>query len=310
MERPDENPSQAEAAARFWNERHKDAAGEAHDNYLSHPLIQAYISLRAFGSLMAHLDAATHAIRSHTNPGDRVVSMGCGLAGKERVLAAALPDRQFVGLDIAGEIIDLAREEIAREGLTNLEVEHGDFNDLDLAAGSVNLILGLGAIHHVENLEGLWAQARKALRPGGVVLAQEFVGPARFQWTDTQIACCDAALARLVPEEHKPHHGHVTRTPVEEMIRLDPSEAVRSPEIVPTCAAAGFTIEALTSAGGALLQPVLMYQIHTYDPQDWSHNRVLVQLMEEEDRLMREGVLEDDFVMMVARPGSHLVPGT
>ncbi len=302
MDEHSEPKSPSEIVAGFWNERHKDAAGEAHDNYLSHPLIQAYISLRAFGSLTGHLDAATQAIRTYTAPGDTIVSLGCGAAGKESFLASQLPDRNFIGIDIADEIITMANEQIGRAGLTNLEVSRGDFNQLDLPRQATKVLLGLGAIHHVENLEGMWEQARHTLLPGGVVLAQEFVGPNRFQWTDAQVEAGDRALAEIVPTTHKPHHDRIERTSIEHMIATDPSEAVRSAEIVPTCRDAGFTIEALTSAGGALLQPVLMYQVHTFEPQNWSHNLVLSRLFEEEDRLMRAGVLADDFAMLVARP--------
>lgn len=302
MDKPSEDTARSEVVARFWNERHKDAAGEAHDNYLNHPLIQAYISLRALGSLVSHTDAAIHAIRGCTKPGDRVLSLGCGLGGKERILAAALPDRQFVGLDIAGDIVEMANQAIAEAGLQNLRVEHGDFNQLELDENSTQVLLGLGAIHHVENLEGLWDQARRALTPGGTVLAQEYIGPDRFQWTDAQLAACDHALENLMGDEHKPHHRSAWRIPVDEMIAADPSEAVRSSQILPTCRAAGFVIESYNSAGGALLQPTLMYQVHTFEPTDWQHNRTLANLFAEEDRLMSEGVLVDDFAMFVARP--------
>ena len=291
-----------DTVAQFWDRTHKDAAGGAHDNYLNHPLIQAYISLRAFGALVSHIDAAIEAVRTHTDPGDRVLSLGCGPGHKERLLAAALPDREFIGIDIAGEIVAAANAELRQLGFDNLSLMCGDFNQLELEPASLKIVLGLGAIHHVENLEGLWKASRVALVPGGVVLAQEFVGPNRFQWTDAQIAAGDDVLGRLLPDEHKVHHTRVERPDLAEMITLDPSEAVRSAEIVPTCRAAGFTIEALTSAGGALLQPVLMYQVHTFDPQNWDHNHVLSQLFQEEDRLMREAVLQDDFVMLVARP--------
>ncbi len=297
----DKPKSQNQTVASFWNDSHKDAAGGAHDNYLNHPLIQAYVSLRAFGSLTGHLDAAIQACRTNSDPGDTIVSLGCGAALKERILAANLPDRQFIGIDIADQVIRQANEEFQREGLSNLSVQHGDFNHLDLAADSVRILLGLGAIHHVENLEGMWEQARHALVPGGIVMAQEYVGPNRFQWTDAQIEACNHALDQIVPDEHKIHHRTVARPALEMMIATDPSEAVRSAEIVPTCREAGFTVDALTSAGGALLQPILMDQIHAFDPSNWSHNLVLSRLFEEEDRLMREGVLVDDFAMLVAR---------
>ena len=183
-----------------------------------------------------------------------------------------------------------------------MRVELGDFNALTLQENSIQVLLGLGAIHHVENLEGLWAQTRGALTEGGAVLAQEFVGPDRFQWTQAQLSACNHAMDTLVPDEHKPHHAKVERIPVADMIAADPSEAVRSSEILATCTDAGFTIDSYNSAGGALLQPIMMHQVDSYDPRDWQHNLVLARLFAREDELMAQGVLQDDFAMFVARP--------
>jgi hypothetical protein len=47
-----------------------------------------------------------------------------------------------------------------------------------------------------------------------------------------------------------------------------------------------------------------MNQISAFDPRNWDDNLVLASLFREEDRLMREGVLGDDFAMFVARPPS------
>ncbi|MCC6672033.1 MAG: class I SAM-dependent methyltransferase [Planctomycetes bacterium] len=291
-----------ERAAAFWAGRHALPDAGAHDNFLSHPLLQAYVSLRAFGNLTGHLDAVIGEIRDRTRPGARVFSPGCGNAAKEVAMARALPDRHFVACDITPSVLDAARAEAERQGVRNLTLEFGDFNRLELAPASFDIVTGLGSIHHVEALEGFWSQVRRALRPGGVVLAQEYVGASRFQWPDAQIEAASRALRDLVPERHKPHHREVHRIPVGFMLAHDPSEAVRSAEILSTCRAAGFAIDGYASAGGGLLQPVLMHQIDTYEPRNWEHNLVLATLFHEEDRLMRAGVLGDDFAMFVARP--------
>jgi ubiquinone/menaquinone biosynthesis C-methylase UbiE len=287
-------------SASFWNEQHALELPD-HDNFLNHPMVQAYVSLRAFGQLVGHMDVVIAELRTRTDPGDTILSVGCGGAGKERALARRLPDRHFVGIDIAEEILAVTRETIAAEGIDNLTLEFGDFNDLQLDAGRFRAILGLGAVHHVEALETFWSGCARGLTSDGVVLAQEYVGPDRFQWTDAQIEAGDQALAELVPSEHKVRHQAVKRPSVDYMVNVDPSEAVRSSELVPTCQDAGFLIEGFAGAGCALIQPVLMGQIHTFDPQNWSHNRVLTQLFELEDELMRGGVVGDDFAMFVAR---------
>jgi SAM-dependent methyltransferase len=286
----------------FWTRQHQREDLGTHDNFLVHPLVQGYLSLRAVGGLLGLMEAVVNQVRDRTRPGARLFSPGCGYADKERILAAAFPDREFVAMDITPEILARARAETERQGLRNLRFEPGDFNRLALEPRSFDAVLGLGSIHHVEALEGFWEGVRRALRPGGVVLAQEFVGPNRMQWNAAQVREGSRALAQLVPEEHKVHHRAVQPVDLAFLIANDPSEAVRSSEILPTLRAAGFSVPGYAGAGCALLQPVLMHQIHTFDPRNWEHNHVLMTLFREEDRLMRAGVLGDDFAMFVAVP--------
>lgn len=286
----------------FWTRQHEREDRGAHDNFLAHPLVQGYMSLRAVGGLMGLMDAVVNQVRDRTRPGARLFSPGCGRADKELLLAAALPDREFVALDITPGILDLARAETARRGVRNLTFVEGDFNRLALEPRSFDAVLGLGAIHHVEALEHFWDEVRRALRPGGLVLAQEYIGPNRLQWNEAQVREGTRVLRELVPDEHKVHHREVQPVDLPTLLANDPSEAVRSRDILPTLRAAGFTVPGYAGVGCALLQPVLMHQIQTFGPQDWEHNHRLMTLFREEDRLMKAGILGDDFAMFVAAP--------
>lgn len=286
----------------FWTRQHgKDDLG-THDNFLVHPLVQGYICLRSVGSLISQMDALVFQLRDRTRPGARVFSPGCGRADKELHLAATLPDREFVAMDITPGILALAREEAARRGLSNLTFFEGDFNRLELEPRSFDAVVGMGSIHHVEALESFWACLRRALRPGGCVLAQEFIGPDRMQWTEAQQREGTRVLRELVPAEHRVHHDQVRPVDLATLLAHDPSEAVRSSAILPTLASGGFDVVAYAGAGCSLLQPVLMHQIQTFDPRDWEHNARLVRLFQEEDRLLEQGILADDFAMFVAQP--------
>ncbi len=286
----------------FWTRQHGLEDLGTHDNFLVHPLVQGYLCLRAVGGLIGLMDAVVNQIRDRTRPGARLFSPGCGRADKELLLAAAFPDREFVAMDITPAILELARAEAERRGVRNLRLEQGDFNRLELEPRAFDVVLGLGSIHHVEALEAFWESVRRTLRPGGLVLAQEFIGPDRMQWNEAQVREGSRVLAELVPDEHKVHHREVRPVDLDWLIASDPSEAVRSSEILPTLRAAGFAVPAYAGGGCALLQPVLMHQIHTFDARDWEHNHRLMTLFREEDRLMRAGVLGDDFAMFAAVP--------
>src|SRR5262245_8704276 len=188
------------------------------------------------------MDALANQIRDRSRPGARIFSPGCGRADKELHLAAAFPDREFVAMDITPEILELARAAAERRGLRNLRFFQGDFNALELEPRSFDLVLGLGSIHHVEALERFWDEVRRALRPGGALLAQEYVGPNRFQWDEAQVREGSRVLAELVPDEHKVHHRAVAPVDLAVLLADDPSEAVRSRDILPTLRQSGFAI--------------------------------------------------------------------
>lgn len=284
----------------FWTRQHEREDLGTHDNFLVHPFVQGYICLRSLGSLMSMMDALVFQLRERTRPGARLFSPGCGRADKELLLAAALPDREFVAMDITPAILELARAEAARRGLANISFFQGDFNRLALEPRSFDVVLGMGSIHHVEALEDFWAAARSALRPGGCVLAQEFIGPDRMQWNEAQQREGTRVLRELVHAEHKVHHDVVRPVDLATIIAFDPSEAVRSSAILPTLRAGGFEVVAYAGAGCSLLQPVLMHQVQTFDARNWDHNLRLATLFREEDRLLRAGVLADDFAMFAA----------
>ena len=286
--------------AQFWEQSH--AADSTADVFLEHPLIHTYISLRAFGSTRSHLQVAIDEIRAHTAPGARLLSIGCGWARKEQTLCQALPNRTIVGVDITSNALDRARGEAEAAGITNLALEYGDFNALDLDPRSYDMVLALGALHHVEQLEAFWEQCRRGLCPGGRVLAQEYVGPSRFQWTDAQVEHSNRVLAALVPRTNRSHDRPVRPVDLEQLIAADPSEAVRSDEIVSTCRTAGWTIEDYRGGGCGLLQPTLTDHIPTFDHQNWDHSLVLFTLFKEEQALIAAGTVSDTYAMFTATP--------
>lgn len=282
---------------RYWDSSH--ASDAAADELLEHPIVQGYVSLRAFGSTRGHMAVAIEEIERRTSPGARMLSVGCGGAGKERAICRALPDRTLLGMDIATETLARMRSEIAEHGPANLELAYGDFNALDLEPNSYDVILGLGAIHHVNALEQFWQQCRRALRPGGVIIAQEYVGPSRFQWTDTQLERANEALREIVPPDQQGDEPVVVRVSADEVAAIDPSEAVRSDEILATCRDSGLEITDYRGAGCGLIQPVLMDRVQRFDPRNWQHNHVLFELFAREDRLIREGAVGDHYAMFV-----------
>ena len=135
----------------------------------------------------------------------------------------------------------------------------GDANNLKLQ-GSYDLILSSGALHHIANLEGLLSNIASALRINGYFVVVEYVGPNRFQWTDRQIALIDGILRQLDIGYLKDNKRvELGRPPLGDFMAIDPSEAVRSEDILPLLKEY-FTVGYLKNFNGAIahqLYPLL-----------------------------------------------------
>ena len=159
-----------------------------------------------------------------------VLSVCCG-DGTHELIAMNSGKLGFLrGFDLSEGAIHKANAKFREAGILvdRYLFEVRDANNLDIS-GTFDLVLSAGAIHHVTNLEDLLAKIAAMLEPDGRLALVEFVGPDRFQWTDDQIEIVNRLLGALDVRYLKGGTPNSCVRPlIEDMIRLDPSEAVRS----------------------------------------------------------------------------------
>jgi len=109
-----------------------------------------------------------------------------------------------------------------------------DLNFAALPAARYDVIWSSGCLHHIVNLEHLFAQVERALRPGGLFALHEYVGEPRFQYDPRRLARINALLAE-VPARFR--HGGITAITARDLRTLSPFCAVRSRDILPAAAA-------------------------------------------------------------------------
>lgn len=136
--------------------------------------------------------------------GARILSLGCGAGAVERRLFSLGYVASGVGVDIGPRSLEIARERAAAGGIQDLEYRYGDLNRLQLEADSFDAVVSAGILHHLSDLEHVLDQVAASLRPGGVLLVDEYVGPNRFQFPPSQRAAIDAAFADLPEDLRRP----------------------------------------------------------------------------------------------------------
>lgn len=240
-------------------------------------------------------------------PVTRALSLGCGGGNLERALITLGAAETIDAYDASRESIKLARQLAKQENLSKqINYEVADINALKLPSATYDFVVAKMSLHHFEALETVYEQVRQSLKPDGVFMFNEFIGPSRYQWTDLQLNLMNELL-KLLPDHNRVSSfsgtrlERIDRPTVDEMIAMDPTEAVRSAEIVPLLGRY-FEVAAFKPYGGTLLHILLTHTMHTFDLEDEDQVALLRSLFTFERTLIEHGVLSSDFAYAVARP--------
>ena len=104
--------------------------------------------------------------------GRDVLEVGCGIAtdGLQFLRAGA----RYTGFDQSPVALDLARRRFELEGLEAADLVRSTAVELPFADESFDLVYSHGVIHHIADTEGVVAEFRRVLRPGGTALVMVY----------------------------------------------------------------------------------------------------------------------------------------
>lgn len=285
-------------------------------------------------------------------PLERCLSLGCGEGALERELARLGAFQHCDAYDIAPVSIEKARAAAAAAGYGHIQYAVADLNVSSLPPCRYDAVWAFGAVHHIERLEHIFAQVAQALKPAGLFILNEYVGPNRFQFPARQRQIIESSFELLpdhfrrliVPASERsvsaPHRQQwrslarrlaaklrggdlvaATWRHIRERRRLlsaspavksgpnlpsassvqavDPSEAIRSADIIPLLPR-WFDLVERKPFGGGVLQFLLADIAGNF--QDDAGGQLLEMLFAIEDALMAAGDLPSDFDYIVAAP--------
>lgn len=238
----------------------------------------------------------------------RAVSIGCGTANAELQMAelgrAKGVFSSLFGFDPSEGSLSVARQRADRMQLGNiLQFAQGSIEELQFEEGSFDVAFAFSSLHHLRDVGRQLEHVHRWLRPGGLLIAHEYIGPSRQQYSAQRVALLNALFDALDPKYRLDWHSRHVRTKVPIpggllMWLYDPSEMVESADIAPSLRRL-FQVVEFRPEIGTLLLCLLKEIAHNFPESDAEATAVLDGLCDIELAMIQSGLIEPDFATMV-----------
>jgi 2-polyprenyl-3-methyl-5-hydroxy-6-metoxy-1,4-benzoquinol methylase len=291
-----------------WSDPQSEAPGT---QWVQVPGVKESVNRRATGDpAIEWIDHSASLLAGFTKP-INVLSVGCGFGAIERLLRRRDYCQHVHGMDIASAAIEAATKAAEAERLKGLTYEVADLNTAEFPKEKYDAVYAHASLHHVFHLEHLLDQIKGTLKPGGLFVVQEYVGPSQMQFPRDHLYLADVFL-RAIPERYRRmRDGRVkqqaARLPLDRMNSSDPSEAIRASEIVPLVASR-FEVRHFRYIGGTLLLLLFNEIAGNFEAGDTEVMPLVNALIALDNFLIDSKVLPSYHVYMVCEKTANPLP--
>lgn len=306
----DEISTKKATVSRYWDEK-RDAEFNGETYWLANPTVNRRFNYKSVGGrrYASWPEFTVRHFLQQRLPVDTVLSIGCGEGGLERHLIDIEVAKKIEGLDISNVRIEQARAFAEEHNVADrLKYFNVDAEIENFPSHQYDAIYFNSSLHHMERVDQILTKCAESLKPDGYLFVNEYVGPNRFSFSDEEINAMESAF-RLIPEIYRVSHEEHDRGCVRkkmgvpdplEVAKIDPSEAIKSEEIV-SGLYKNFEIVEFNEMGGTLLQFVLNGIAGNFSESDTNSMQILEMLFNIEDALINTGSLNSHFASVVAK---------
>ncbi len=234
-------------------------------------------------------------VENFTKPNDqlKVLSLGSGNCSHEISMARYPQFKKITCVDLTEHVFKESKKKAEVLGLENIEFLVADANNFDFQREAYDVIFFNMSLHHFKNISVyLGEKVKKALKPNGKLVLNEFIGPNRLQFPKKQIQAINTCID-LIPKKYrtrlnsKSTKGNISGPGWLRMLVTDPSECVDSASILPTLNKHYKPIYE-GNHGGEILMIALKDIAHHFVKLNQEKQEILKQLFDFEDTYLRE----------------------
>jgi len=228
-------------AAKYWSSVSKKAQ-PLKSRWWQHKVIIEHINQKVCGRSLPSPFAGFHYKLKNIAPKDGFVSgisIGCGNGIKEIELVRQGIVNHFELFELSEVRTNEGIKRAKELGVSDKIKFHCNDGLETINSDKYDLVYWNNSLHHMLDVSDAIKKSKRMLVTGGVFAMDDFIGPSRFQWTDTNIFYANKVRSLLSERFFNKSNSddkipsQVGRPTIENMIKIDPTEAADSSNILP-----------------------------------------------------------------------------
>tara|TARA_B100001167_G_C16771173_1_gene307299 strand:- start:1617 stop:2618 length:1002 start_codon:yes stop_codon:yes gene_type:complete len=216
-------------------------------------------------------------------PFNEVLIVGCGTGWLERRLYDTGIGSNFDAFDISEKYIDQAKKQSGDRSITYFI---DNVNEMKyIPEKKYDAIFNFAILHHTENIDFAMKKLSHCLKQDGLMFNEEYIGPARNQYSDEHVKIMLEAMSDLPEKYRSPNR---LRPPLANF-RVEPTEAIHSDLVKPSFEKY-FDVVYERNMNGGIAYQILWNNIENFqDPKNNEANKYLDYLLEQDFNLSKSG---------------------
>lgn len=228
-------------------------------------------------------------------PFENVLIVGCGNGWLERRLHDQGIAKNFDAFDISEKYIQEAKQ---KKENRSIKYFVDDINDIQkVEAKKYDAVFNFAILHHASEIDSALKKLSECLKPNGLMFNEEYVGPARNQYSDSHLEIMLSINSDL-PKRFR--SKNLLRPPLANF-RIEPTEAIHS-DLVISSFKKYFDIVFERHMNGGIAYQILWNNIFEFEKNDEESSKWLNFLLENDTKFTNNGKVPVLFWYGVGKP--------
>ncbi|MBP7859923.1 class I SAM-dependent methyltransferase [Patescibacteria group bacterium] len=233
-------------------------------------------------------------------PFEHALVLNCGNGWVEREFIDKKIITKATAFDYSTDLLAQAKKQKKGRNITYTQI---DANKTNFNENEYDLIINVAALHHVQFINRMSLQIAKALKPNGILVSFDYIGPGRNQYPKKQWTLANK-INNSLPESIKHDSLYYPHLPT--MMVTDPTEGIHANLIIPNLKKY-FKILEQNDTNGSIAYLLLTHNKKVSKLKNPEKFKLIKKIIDEDKKLTKSENLPIMFSYFIAKPNKKII---